>query len=70
MVGFRGGGEGTVPLEREKKNKNKSDNVRWIMGGREHRKRKLKIRTPQCRQVHPWSEVTHRPMLRTMVRVR
>jgi hypothetical protein len=40
------------------------------MDGRERRKRKMKIRAPPYRQVHSEGEVTHRPMLRTMVRMR
>jgi hypothetical protein len=40
------------------------------MGGTEHRKRKPNIRAPQCRQVYSWGEVTHRTVLRTVVRVR
>jgi hypothetical protein len=55
-------------MGREKKYK--SHNVRQIMGGREHRKRKPKIRAPQYRQVHSQGGVTCRPMFRTMVRVR
>jgi hypothetical protein len=39
-------------------------NVKWIIGGREHRKRNLKSNTPHCRQVHSWGEVAHRPMLK------
>jgi hypothetical protein len=59
----------TCPIKMGEK-KYKSHNIRRIMDGREHRKRKLKIRAPQCRQVHSWGEVTNRPVLRTMARVR
>jgi hypothetical protein len=48
---------------REKK-KYKSHNIRWIMGGRQYRKRKLKIRATQCRQVYSQGEVTHRTIVR------
>jgi hypothetical protein len=53
-----------LTLEDREEKKHTYYNVKWIVGGREHRKRNPKINASYYRQIHSWGEVAHRPMLK------